>query len=203
MPRDLGYGYGPRAMSWLRKRWLLARHPHVEITFSGPVYLGPGFSLHAPEAATLTIGRGVEFRRGFRCELAPGATLTIGDDTKFTYDVLIQCTTTIAIGKRCMFGQASAIFDGNHRFRDHTRPMLEQGYELRPIVIADDATVTTKCTIVADIGTHSFVGANAVVSRDLPAYVLAFGAPARPVDYYGPEGGEPPELATDRSDKSG
>ena len=31
------------------------------------------------------------------------------------------------------------------------------------------------------------IGANSVVSRELPAYVLAVGAPARAVDEFGPE----------------
>ncbi|WP_348240442.1 acyltransferase, partial [Salmonella enterica] len=76
---------------------------------------------------TFIAGPGCEFRRGFRCELSPGARVTIGGGTRFTYDVLIQCGTTIEIGERCMFGHASAFFVGNHRFYDHSRPMLDKG----------------------------------------------------------------------------
>jgi acetyltransferase-like isoleucine patch superfamily enzyme len=47
---------------------------------------------------------------------------------------------------------------------------------------------------MADIGTRAFIGANAVVSRPVPAYTVAVGAPARPIEYFGPPGGEPPEL---------
>ena len=43
--------------------------------------------------------------------------------------------------------------------------MLEQGYDFRPIRIEDDATITTKCTIIANVGTRAFIGANAVVTR--------------------------------------
>ncbi len=102
-----------------------------------------------------------------------------------------------------MFGQSSAIFDGNHRFRDLTKPMLEQGYDLRRIRIEDDAVVTTKCTIIASIGKRSFVGANSVVTRNLPPCVVAVGAPAKPVDYFGPEGMVPPELAARGSGTAG
>jgi acetyltransferase-like isoleucine patch superfamily enzyme len=52
----------------------------------------------------------------------------------------------------------------------------------------------SKCTIIADVGERAFVGANAVVSRDVPAHTVAVGAPARPIDYFGP-GEPPPELA--------
>src|SRR5204862_34323 len=78
---------------------------------------------------------------------------------------------------RCQFGQSTILLDGNHRFRDLTRPMLQQGYDYRPLRIEDDATVTTKCTIMADIGTRAFIGANSVVSKPIPPYTVAVGAP--------------------------
>lgn len=188
-----GYYRLPRLMSAVRKRWVLLRNPHTDIRFEGPVYLGPGFSLHAPRGGTFIVGPGVEFRRGFRCELGGAdARVTIGAGAVFTYYVLIQCSTSIEIGERVQFGQSTIVIDGNHRFRDLDRPMLAQGYDFRPLRIEDDATVTTKCTIVHDLGTRCFVGANSVVSRPIPAYCLAVGAPARVIEYFGPPGLEPP-----------
>jgi len=195
LPYGIGYVHGPIFMSWLRQRWVLLRHPHANIQFGRGVYLGPRFSLDIPGEGTFIVGDGVEFRRDFRAEISGGGRITIGQGTHFTYSVLIQCSTTIAIGERAMFGQSSIVLDGQHRFRDITRPMLEQGYDFHEIRIADDATVTTKCTIMADVGEHAFVGANSVVTRPVPAYTVVVGAPARPIDYYGPPGGEPGELA--------
>lgn len=202
LPRDIGYLRGPRLASALRKRWVLLRNPHADIHFGRHSYLGPGFSLHIPYPATFRVGPAVEFRRNFRAELVRGARIEIGAHSRFTYDVLLQCGSSIEIGERCMFGQSSAIFDGNHRFRDLTKPMLEQGYDLRPIRIEDDAVVTTKCTIIASIGRRSFVGANSVVTRDVPPYVVAVGVPAKAIDYFGPEG-DPPERAASLSSRYG
>jgi acetyltransferase-like isoleucine patch superfamily enzyme len=195
LPARIGYEKGPQAMSWLRKRWVLLRHPHAEIRFGRGVYLGPGFSLHMPSAGAFIVGDGTEFRRDFRCEISDSGRVTIGRDCHFTYSVLIQCSTTMDIGNRCMFGQTTILLDGQHRFRDLTRPMLDQGFDFHPLRIEDDATTTTKCTIMADIGTRAFVGANAVVTRPIPAYTVAVGAPARPIEYFGPPGQEPEELA--------
>jgi acetyltransferase-like isoleucine patch superfamily enzyme len=189
LPRRIGYVWGPRLMSWLRKRWVLLRHPHADIRFGKHVYLGPRFSLHMPDGGTFVTGDIVEFRRGFRAEVGPEGRLSIGTASVFTYDVLIQCSTSIDIGERCMFGQSTMVVDGNHRFRDLTKPMLEQGYDYRPLKIADDATITTKCTIVADIGERAFIGANSVVSKPVPAFTVAVGTPAKPVEYFGPEDG--------------
>lgn len=191
LPARIGYERGPLLMSGLRKRWVLLRHPHADVRFGRNVYLGPGFSLHMPDAGTFVAGDGVEFRRDFRCEISGSGRVTIGRDTRFTYSVLIQCSTSIDIGERCMFGQTTIVLDGQHRFRDLTRPMLDQGYDFTPLRIEDDAVTTTKCTIMADIGTRAFLGANSVVTRPIPAYTVAIGSPARPIDYFGPPGQEP------------
>ena len=194
LPRRIGYVHGPRAMSRLRKWWVLARHPHASVTFVEPVYLGPGFSLHIPEGGTFVAGPYCDFRRNFRAEVSGDGHLQIGAGSVFTYDVVIQCSTSIAIGERCVFGQASLIVDGNHRFRDLDRPLLEQGYDFRPLRIGDEAMVSTKCTIIASLGRRCFVGANSVVVDDVPAFCLAVGSPAQVVEYYGPPDEEPPDL---------
>jgi acetyltransferase-like isoleucine patch superfamily enzyme len=194
LPRRIGYVHGPRLMSRLRKWWVLARNPHATVRFTEPVYLGPGFSLHMPDGGTFIAGPACEFRRNFRAEISGDGRIEIGAGTVFTYDVVMQCSTSIVIGERCMFGQATLVVDGNHRYRDLDRPMLSQGYDFRPIRIADDATITTKCTIIADIGERCFVGANTVVTKPAPPFTVVAGAPARVLDYFGPAGGEPAEL---------
>lgn len=176
------YGPLPRAMSALRRRRLLLTHPHARIRFEGPVYVGPGTSFHIPATGRLVVGRDVELRRGFTLEIEEAGEVTIGAGCVFTYGVVIQCTTSIRIGERCMFGQDTMLVDGQHRFRDVSRPMLEQGYDWRPLTIGDDAVITTKCTIMADVGERAFVGANSVVTRPIPPFTVAVGAPARVIE---------------------
>ncbi len=189
---EAGYRRGPLLMSELRKRWVRVRNPRIDIRFGKGVYLGPGFSLHSPKGrTTFHVGDNVEFRRGFRAELWPGARVTIGNDSYFTYNVLMACTTTITIGERCGFAQSTHLTDGNHRFRDLDKPFLQQGYDFHPLVIEDDVQVLSKCTIVASIATRTVLGAHAVVAKPLPPYVLAGGVPARVIDYFGPPGQEP------------
>jgi acetyltransferase-like isoleucine patch superfamily enzyme len=196
LPRRLGYVHGPRLMSWLRKNWVLLRHPHAEVRFGRDVYIGPGFSLHMPGAGAFIVGDGVEFRRNFRAEISGDGRIVIGAGCYFTYDVILACSTSMDIGERCGFAQATFVADGNHRYRDLTRPFLEQGFDFHPIVIADDVQIHSKCTILANIGIRAVIAANAVVTKPIPPYTLAAGVPARAIDYFGPPGEERAELET-------
>ena len=188
------YVHAARLASDLRKIAIRATHRHCRVEFQGPVRLGPGFHLVIPDNGSFIVGPGVEFRRGFVCEISANGRVSIGEGSVFTRDALIQCTTSIDIGERCVFGQALMIVDGNHRFRDLHRPMAAQGYDYRPIHIADDVFVTSKCTIVADIGERSVIGANSAVTRPIPAFCVAAGVPARVIEYFGPAELRPPEL---------
>jgi len=180
-------GPGPQLMSWLRRRLTLLRNPHAEIRFGTGTYLGPGFSIDAPHGGTFVCGDGCEFRRGFRAELGGHeARIEIGARSIFTNDVLIQCASRVSIGTDCQVDQASLLVDGNHRVR--LGDSVAGGDEPRPLTIGDRVTVTTKCTVVADVGSESMVGANSVVLQPLPAHSLGAGVPAQVVGYFGPRG---------------
>jgi acetyltransferase-like isoleucine patch superfamily enzyme len=145
--------------------------------------------------ATFEAGPHCQFRRNFRAELEGAARISFGEKCICTYDVLMQCSTSIDIGDRVMLGQNTFLADGNHKFRELDKPMLAQGYEYRPLRLAKDAVATSKCTILADLGERCWIGANAVVTKPIPAFTVAVGSPARVIDYFGPPGAEPPELA--------
>lgn len=178
-PREeLHYGAGPRLMSALRKRWIVFVNPRARIEFGPDVHIGPDFSLHIPHNGTFIVGARTEFRRGFRAELIGDAVVEIGEDCVFGYYSLIGCTSRVEIGNKCAFGQSLAIFDGNHRYRDLSQPLQDQGFDLRPIRIEDRAVCLTKVTVTADIGERAVIGAHSFVNRPIPAFSLAAGVPA-------------------------
>jgi len=192
---QIGYGWGPPLMSELRKRWIILSNPQANISFGKGVHIAPGFSLYIPADGSFIVGDDVEFRIGFRAEVRGNGRVVIGNRCVFSYYSLIQTQTSVEIGEGCGFGQSSAIFDGNHRYRDLDQPFMTQGFVLHPVRIGDEVAVLTKTTVLSDIGDRAQIGANSVVVKPIPAYCVAVGAPARVVDYFGPEDQRPPGLA--------
>jgi acetyltransferase-like isoleucine patch superfamily enzyme len=202
LPFTIGYKRGPVLVSKLRRWWVIARNPHANIRIHPTCYLGPGFSLHITGGGTFEAGPYCQFRRNFRAELEGFAHIRFGQKCICTYDVLMQCTTSIWCGDEVMLGQSCFLADGSHNFRDVSKPMLSQGYAYQPLRLDDGAAVTSKCTILADLGKRVWIGANAVVTRPVPDYCLAVGVPAKVIDYFGPPGGEPPELRSKSASSS-
>ncbi|HWF72460.1 MAG TPA: acyltransferase [Solirubrobacteraceae bacterium] len=192
---ELSYGWGPRLMSALRKRWIRFLHRHADVRFGPGVHIAPGFSLYIPAGGTFHVGEKTEFRRGFRAEVIDGGSVVIGARCVFSYYSLIQCSSSVEIGDGCGFGQSCAIFDGNHLFKDLSKPFMNQGFVLRPIRIGSECGILTKTTVINDIGDRAQVGANSVVVSPIPAFSVAVGSPARIIDYFGPEDQRPPELS--------
>src|SRR3712207_2916180 len=116
VPWHLRYRTWPRLASEIRRLTILATHRHCRVEFHGPVQLGPGFHLEIPDAGTFIVGNGVDFRRGFTCEIHDEGRVVIGAGTIFTSNALVQCSTSIEIGERCVFGQSVLIADGYHRY---------------------------------------------------------------------------------------
>lgn len=192
-PWRLRYDYGARGASELRRLAILATHLHAHVELPRNTRLGPGFDLIIPGPGTFKVGPGTDFRRGFVAEISGDGRIDIGAGCTFTSFALVQCSTTISIGRRAVFGQNLMIADGNHRFRDHTRHLNDQGYDFCPIVIGENAVVMSKCTLVASIGDGAFIAANSVVTKDIPPFCLAAGAPARVIEYFGPPEQRPAE----------
>jgi acetyltransferase-like isoleucine patch superfamily enzyme len=82
-----------------------------------------------------------------------------------------------------MIGEYTSIRDANHRFGEGAA-IRDSGYEAKPIEIGANVWIGRGATVLAGvrIGDNAVVGANAVVTRDIPAGAVAVGVPARPLE---------------------
>ncbi len=105
--------------------------------------------------------------------------VTLGDHSGIGINASIG--GTCHIGDNVMMGADCIIYTRNHRFDDITVNMNEQGFmEEKPVYIGDDVWIGGRVTILpgVHIGSHSIVGAGAVVTKDVPEWAIVVGNPA-------------------------
>jgi len=87
----------------------------------------------------------------------------------------------ISIGDNCMIGPYVLIRAADHRFNDIEQPIIRQGHESGEIIIEDNCWIAGHVTITRDvtIGSGSIIGANSVVTKDIPPNSIAAGNPAK------------------------
>ncbi len=92
----------------------------------------------------------------------------------------------VSIGSNVIMAQHIVLSGLNHSYEDSQRPIRDQPVTMRPIVIDDDCWIGANVTITAGVtvGRHSVVAGGSVVTRDVSAYTVVGGNPARVLKYY-------------------
>jgi len=87
----------------------------------------------------------------------------------------------ITVGNDVMIGPNAVLRASNHGSQRLDAPMWDQPHTGGTIAIGDDVWIGANVVVVPDvaIGAHAIIAAGAVVTRDVPAYAIAAGVPAR------------------------
>jgi maltose O-acetyltransferase len=123
------------------------------------------------------VGERVVVRPALRCDY--GTPITIGDGTFVNYDCVMLDVAPITIGAACQIATRVQLLTATHPIDPGARRV---GWEYgRPITLGDNVWLGGGVIVCpgVTIGHDTVVGAGAVVTRDLPAGVVATGAPAR------------------------
>ena len=126
-------------------------------------------------------------RLGARCIL--GQNVFVADGVVLGNGVKVQNNVSLYTGVTCedyVFIGPSAVFT-NVR---NPRAFIERKTEYRPTLLRRGCTIGANATIVCGItiGEYAFVGAGAVVTRDVPPYALVLGNPADQVGWVSERG---------------
>lgn len=103
----------------------------------------------------------------------------------------------VRIGKHVLLVPDNYIASVDHCFQEIDVPIMYQGaYEPHRnghenLSIGDGSWIGCHCAIIGDvhIGKHVVIGANSVVTKDIPDFSVAVGCPARVVKRYDPSKG--------------
>jgi acetyltransferase-like isoleucine patch superfamily enzyme len=190
--------YQRNELPWNRARihWELARR---ECFARWPVH---GNVLEALREGRLELGPHVLFEPDVWITAPGDARVRIGGGSFLNLGVMIAADGLVEIGEHCMLANGCFVTDANHRFDDPIRPVTWQGFTSKgPTRLGDNVWLGAHVAVTSGvtIGDRCVVGANSVVTSDLPAGTIAAGAPARvlrAIDFApGAEGDHAPSAA--------
>jgi acetyltransferase-like isoleucine patch superfamily enzyme len=166
------------------------------IRLGANTYLDEGVYLHAcPQGieigARTCVMHNTELHV-FNFRNLPHAFIRVGSGTFIGESVVVRGQGGVTIGDSVLIAPHAKIMAVNHNFSDVSRPVIEQGITGEGIVIEDGAWIGAGAAVLdgVRVGAGAVVGANAVVTRDVPAHCLAVGSPARVIRDFG-RGAEP------------
>lgn len=129
------------------------------------------------------IGKGVSLGQN----VFVGNRVVIGDRCKIQNNVSVYDNVTLEDGVFC---GPSMVFTNVY----NPRSLIERKNEYRDTLVCRGATLGANCTVVCGttIGAFAFVGAGAVINRDVKPYALMVGVPARQIGWMSEHGEQIP-----------
>ena len=130
----------------------------------------------------IQIGENVLLYPDIHLETQGEARIELGDGLVISRGAHIVAMAGVTIGKGSMIGEYTSIRDANHT-REPNRPFRDSGYLAKPIQIGEEVWLGRGVAVLGGvkIGDKATVGANAVVTRDVPEGVTVVGIPAAPI----------------------
>jgi acetyltransferase-like isoleucine patch superfamily enzyme len=170
--------YERNALPWRRARihlHMLRREAFIRFPIQGNV-------LEALDDGRLRIGRNTLLEPGCWITIAEEGRVTIGEGCFLNIGTMIAAQNEVTIGDHVMFANGCFVADAAHRFDDPNLPVTWQGFATKgPTRIGSNVWFGVNCVVNSGvtIGDRCVIGANSVVTKDVPPRTIAAGAPAK------------------------
>ncbi len=141
-----------------------------------------GNVLEALKEGRLEVGEGVLFEPGVWITAPGEARVRIGQGSFLNRNVMVASQELVEIGEHCMLANGCFVSDAGHRFDDPELPITWQGFETKgPTRIGGNCWLGANVVVTSGvtIGERCVIGAGSVVTRDIEAFSIAAGTPAK------------------------
>ena len=130
----------------------------------------------------ITVGNGVFLGRGTILSCKDGD-IVLGDHVNIGFHSEIFSGSSVTVGSHGLFAAYTYLVGGGHEFERVDVPVIEQERSSKGIVLGENVWLGTGAKVLdgVRIGRNVVVGANGVVTEDLPDGAVAVGIPARVV----------------------
>lgn len=146
----------------------------------GPLFLGRRLEIEVGRHGRLRFGGFVWLGNGTKIRCHEGE-VEIGAKTVFGQDCAISAYQRVRIGEQCVIADQAKFIDFDHRTAEVERPIRRQGIYKRDVEVGSNVWIGYAACILRGVrvGDNAIVGANAVVTEDVPANAVVGGVPAR------------------------
>ncbi len=136
-------------------------------------------NIYVTGTGNIAIGRRCRIGSDVELRTVDSGYISLGDDIRINRGCTITSYSKISIGNFSIIGEYSSIRDANHGM-SKDEPMRYQPHSFSPIKIGNDVWIGRGCCILpgVSIGDGAVIGANSVVTKDVPPYVIVAGVPA-------------------------
>lgn len=155
----------------------------------GHIILGDNIAIDDQTLIDGGTGTDCEMSIGHRTVISKGSViqakhgpLFIGDECDIGAHVIITSISAISLENNVLIAGNCYIGGGRYNLDDLETPIMYQGiYSRGPVTIGANTWIGASATIIdgVTVGKGCVIGAGAVVTRDIPDYAIAVGAPAR------------------------
>ncbi len=171
-------------------RFLLGRHTNIlfpsHLSVGRNAVIGDHVFMNCLGRRGITLGNNARIREYGWVQVTShltnvGEGLVVGDDTYVGPYSVLGAGGGITIGRNVTLGGFVQVLAEDHAFPDRDMQINEQGVTRRGIVIEDGCWLGNSVIVVdgVRIGEGAVIGAGSVVTKNVPAEVVAAGNPAR------------------------
>jgi acetyltransferase-like isoleucine patch superfamily enzyme len=170
---------------WQKKRCLERWRSQVNAT--AMVDQDVIFAGNLARLSLVRIGAGSEIQRHCRIWLGEENTddprLTIGNRVFIGQGTHLSVMRPLSIGHNTLIGAYCYLVTNQHRFSRRDMPIRDQGYDCQPLSVGEDAWIGAASTIMPGVTIEkgAIIGANSVVTKDVGAYEIWAGVPAKKI----------------------